>query len=88
MLYGLTVKEKNGSFKFNYNKIPICLSRYLFILHKIGDTDPLIGQDINYHGDKRGSKEVVLISSTTSQAEDIPNLEILDFNITNVRSIF
>ncbi|CAF0944282.1 unnamed protein product [Brachionus calyciflorus] len=85
--------EKNGIniFKFKRN-INLCDEEDLKIdagspnvIFAYGENDPQPGMDITYHGTKRGTVKINLISSTEEiVSTPEPDTEIIDFNIKNL----
>jgi hypothetical protein len=50
-----------------------------------GESDPLPGQDITYHGNKnRGQKKVNLLTTSQTKNEIIADSVAIDFTVANV----
>ena len=56
------------------------------MIFSFGDSDPAPGKDISYHGaSNRGSKGVVLISSSVNDQQEIPSdIQRIDFSFYGV----
>lgn len=55
-----------------------------YVIYAYGENDPMPGQDISYHKLNRGSKVLNLISGPTDKDLAMPDVEILEFGISNV----
>lgn len=92
MLYSA---EKDGYTIFKFSRpIVLCDSEDRkietgspYVIFAFGDSDPLPGQDITYHKSNRGSKVLNLISGAPDKNLVIPNMEKLEFSVSNVNKL-